>query len=637
MSTPRPSPAHREDRSPAKPQHVLNGRYELGELIGRGGMADVHRGVDTLLGRTVAVKILRADLARDPQFQARFKREAQAVAALNHPSIVAIYDTGEFEVPGDSGESVPVPYIVMEFVSGRTLRDMVKAKELTIADSVNFTLGVLSALEYSHKAGIVHRDIKPANVMVCGNTDGVKVMDFGIARAMADSSATMTQTQAVVGTAQYLSPEQARGETVDARSDLYSAGCLLYETLTGRPPFLGDSPVSVAYQHVREIPEPASTFNPEVSEALDSVLAKALQKNRADRFQDAAAFRRALRAASNGIAVPEPAAAEAPTDPTDVVPSTGFDGTPAGFLASPLREAGADSGDTAEDTLMAMHAVDDFAEEEALPLGLPPERERSKAQKRRRRAWAATLVIFTLLVLAGGGFWIYSTVNFKAPPPPQSAVPSVSGMSEAQAIQEIYNAKLVPKTNGLPHDKISKGTAIGTIPDAGTSLEQNSEVVLNISNGPSSVTIPQDILGKTESSARDALRQMGMTGVISAKITNSASVPSGLVINTSPSPGAAVSVGAEVELLISSGKVAVPELRNLPKDDADALLKANGLAMSVVEQENAIVAPGTVTHQSDPADSLVEQGKTITVTVAKAPAPTPTPTPTATETKPAKP
>ncbi|MBO1267980.1 Stk1 family PASTA domain-containing Ser/Thr kinase [Arthrobacter cavernae] len=633
MSTPRPSPAHREDRSPAKPQHVLNGRYEVGELIGRGGMADVHRGVDTLLGRTIAVKILRADLARDPQFQARFKREAQAVAALNHPSIVAIYDTGEFEVPGDSGESVPVPFIVMEFVRGRTLRDMARAKELSIADSVNFALGVLSALEYSHKAGIVHRDIKPANVMVCEDTDDVKVMDFGIARAMADSAATMTQTQAVVGTAQYLSPEQARGEAVDARSDLYSAGCLLYETLTGRPPFLGDSPVSVAYQHVREIPEPASTFNPEVSEALDSVLAKALQKNRSDRFQDAAAFRRALRAASNGIAVPEPAAAEAPTDPTDVVPSAGLNGTSAGFLASPSHEAGAEAGDTAEDTLLAMHAVDDFADEEALPLGLPPERERSKAQKRRRRAWAATLVVFTLLVLAGGGFWIYSTVNFKAPPPPTSDVPSVSGMSEAQAIQEIYNAKLVPKTNRLPHDKISKGTAIGTVPDAGTSLERNSEVVLNISDGPSSVTIPREILGKTESSARDALRQMGMTGVISAKIANSATVPSGLVINTSPAPGAAVSVGAEVELVISSGKVAVPELRNLPKDEADALLKANGLAMAVVEQENAVVAPGTVTHQSDPADSLVEQGKTITVTVAKAPAPEPTPTPTATESK----
>ena len=298
-------------------QRVLNGRYELGELLGRGGMADVYKGIDTVLGRTVAVKLLRADLARDPQFHARFKREAQAVAALNHSSIVAIYDTGEYTVSGGPGEDVRVPYIVMEYVSGRTVRDLIRAKELDIDQAIEFILGVLAALEYSHKAGIVHRDIKPANVMVTGESNDVKVMDFGIARAMADSAATMTQTQAVVGTAQYLSPEQALGETVDARSDLYSAACLLFEMLTSRPPFTGDSPVSVAYQHVREIPEPASTFNPAVSEALDSVLAKGLQKNRADRFQDAAAFRRALRAAKNGVAVPA-FAAGTPTDVQDV-------------------------------------------------------------------------------------------------------------------------------------------------------------------------------------------------------------------------------------------------------------------------------------------------------------------------------
>ena len=249
MTTPR-TPSHREDNIPVASQRVLSGRYELGGLIGRGGMADVHRGLDTRLGRTVAIKLLRPDLARDPQFQARFKREAQAVAALNHPSIVAIYDTGEHTGRGRLRGQVRVPYIVMEFVAGKTLRDLIRAREVTIDQAVEFTLGVLSALEYSHKAGIVHRDIKPANVMYCEGM--VKVMDFGIARAMADSSATMTQTQAVVGTAQYLSPEQARGEAVDARSDLYSAGCLLYETLTGRPPFVGESPVSVAYQHVRE-------------------------------------------------------------------------------------------------------------------------------------------------------------------------------------------------------------------------------------------------------------------------------------------------------------------------------------------------------------------------------------------------
>ncbi|NUS35497.1 MAG: serine/threonine protein kinase, partial [Pseudarthrobacter sp.] len=217
------TPLHREDSLPVDNRRVLSGRYELGSLIGRGGMADVYRGTDTRLGRTVAIKLLRPDMARDPQFQARFKREAQAVAALNHPAIVAIFDTGEHQVHDGPGEDVRVPYIVMEYVEGRTLRDLIRANEVSISQAIDYCLGVLGALEYSHRAGIVHRDIKPANVMYCEGTNSVKVMDFGIARALADSSATMTQTLAVVGTAQYLSPEQARGETVDARSDLYSA------------------------------------------------------------------------------------------------------------------------------------------------------------------------------------------------------------------------------------------------------------------------------------------------------------------------------------------------------------------------------------------------------------------------------
>src|SRR5829696_7593364 len=271
---------------------MVGGRYELGDLLGRGGMAEVRKAVDTRLGRPVAIKQLRIDLASDPTFHARFRREAQSAAGLNHPTIVAVYDTGE---EPDPATGVPIPYIVMELVEGTTLRDVLRdGRKILPERALELTAGVLDALAYSHKAGIVHRDIKPANVMLTP-TGAVKVMDFGIARAVADTSATMTQTAAVIGTAQYFSPEQARGETVDARSDIYSAGCLLYELLVGRPPFVGDSPVSVAYQHVREIPAPASSLNPEVSPALDTVLAKALQKNRNDRFQDAAAFQRALR------------------------------------------------------------------------------------------------------------------------------------------------------------------------------------------------------------------------------------------------------------------------------------------------------------------------------------------------------
>ncbi|MCP1411651.1 serine/threonine-protein kinase [Paenarthrobacter sp. A20] len=601
-------------------QRILNARYELGELIGRGGMADVYRGTDTLLGRTIAVKVLRADLARDPQFQARFKREAQAVAALNHPSIVAIFDTGEYSVPGGPGEDVRVPYIVMEYVAGRTLRDMIKANELGVENSIGFTLGVLAALEYSHRAGIVHRDIKPANVMVCADTGDVKVMDFGIARAMADSAATMTQTQAVVGTAQYLSPEQARGETVDARSDLYSAGCLLYELLTSRPPFVGDSPVSVAYQHVREIPDMPSAHNPDVSEALDSVLAKALQKSRTDRFQDAASFRRALRAASNGIPVPAMPPSEAPTDPNDLVdqddPATQIlSSTAVGFLAA----------DQARDEPA------DQPQEEPLPLGLPPERERTAGQNKRRRTWIATLVIFTLIVLAGGGFWLYSLMNLQPPPPAKIAVPVVANMSESQAIQELYSAKLVPKSVREASDSVAKDMTIGTSPTAGSMLDQDAEVVLKISSGPNSVTIPADIVGRTESDARDALRRLGITGDIVTVRTHSATVPIGLVINTGPAPGGAIAISTKVELQVSSGKVLMPQLIGLPLAEAEASLKTNGLPMVVAEQENSEVAPGTVTAQSETFNTEVDQGKSVTITVAKAPAPSPTPTPTPTD------
>jgi serine/threonine protein kinase/beta-lactam-binding protein with PASTA domain len=635
------TPSHREDSLPVDNQRVLSGRYELGGLIGRGGMADVHRGVDTRLGRTVAVKLLRPDMARDPQFQARFKREAQSVAALNHPSIVAIYDTGEHTVPDGSEDSVRVPYIVMEFVEGKTLRDLIRAKEVSINQAIDFCLGVLSALEYSHKAGIVHRDIKPANVMYCESSNSVKVMDFGIARAIADSSATMTQTQAVVGTAQYLSPEQARGETVDARSDLYSCACLLYEMLTARPPFIGDSPVSVAYQHVREIPEPASSVNPEVSEALDSVLAKALQKNRADRFQDAAAFRRALRAARAGVAVPEPAASEAATDPNDHVPAPerapateAFAFTGARFLddapTGRLRTRGNTLGDGSGPPAQAA-SVFEPSEVDELPLGFAPERERTPRQKSRRRAWVTTLVIFTLLVLGGGGLWVYNTVNRPAPAAPKVQIPAVASMTESAALQELYGANLRPQIKRSQNATVAKGTAIGTDPAAGTSLDPNSEVVLNISEGPSVVKVPENLPGKTEAAARDVLRQSGLVGAPSTTLVNSATVPAGLVITTSPAPGQLVAPGSSVEIVVSTGKVSMPELRGRTRAEAEAALKELGLVPNVQEVENAQVEAGRVTDQSDPVNAAVDQGKTITIVVAKEPAPSASPTPTPTK------
>src|SRR5215475_6349350 len=282
---------------------LLGERYELDGVIGRGGMAEVYRARDLRLDRIVAIKTLRSALAHNQTFQARFRREAQSAASLNNPSIVAVYDTGE-----DLTSGVPVPFIVMEYVDGRTVRDLLQEGHRLLPErALEIISGVLRALEYSHQAGIVHRDIKPGNVMVTRNGD-IKVMDFVIARAMSDAQATMTQTAQVIGTAQYLSPEQARGERVDSRSDLYSTGCLMYELLTGRPPFTGDSPVAIAYQHVRENPVPPSRVDPDVPPWADGIVLKAMAKSPADRYQTAADMRADLQRAASGM----PVAAMAP-------------------------------------------------------------------------------------------------------------------------------------------------------------------------------------------------------------------------------------------------------------------------------------------------------------------------------------
>src|SRR3954454_20157573 len=299
---------------------LLGGRYELDGVIGRGGMAEVYRARDLRLDRVVAIKTLRSDLARDPAFQARFRREAQSAASLNHPAIVAVYDTGE----GRTGNGVS-PYIVMEYVEGRTLRQVIEAEgRLLPQRALEITAQICTALDPAHRAGIVHRDVKPGNVMLTPAGE-LKVMDFGIARAVTSTAATMTQTAAVIGTAHYLSPEQARGEHVDARSDIYSTGCLLYELLTGAPPFAGDSAVAVAYQHVREDPVPPSRIEPDVPAAADAIVLKAMAKNPANRYQTAADMRADIERALAGRPVEatpvltEDAATLAPSPATTVL------------------------------------------------------------------------------------------------------------------------------------------------------------------------------------------------------------------------------------------------------------------------------------------------------------------------------
>lgn len=611
---------------------ILNGRYELGELLGRGGMADVYLGKDIRLGRTVAVKLLRSDLARDPQFQARFRREAQAVAGLNHPSIVAVYDTGDSLPDIDSTENTRLPYIVMEYVEGDTLRALVRAGDLSIDHAIEYTLGVLSALEYSHRAGIVHRDIKPANVMVTKEGRAVKVMDFGIARAIADSSATMTQTQAVIGTAQYLSPEQARGETVDARSDLYSAACLFYEMLTGRPPFVGDSPVSVAYQHVREAAEAPSHFKAEVSPALDSVLLRALQKDRQDRFQDAASFRRALRAAKAGV---ELAPAKPPEATTDQLASEIPTKLPASVTVSnseiPDRDNGPETRAMAKvisgGPLTTGEAQDD--EPEQMSLGLLDEKELSKGTKRKRRAWIITLFVVLLFILGGGGFLLVNQLNAKPPAPETVPVPSVTGKAEADALSSIYNLGLKVNVERITSNTVRAGLVIDTNPAEGTSVTLGSTVALRVSNGPSSIIIPDTLLKMTEAQARDALRQLGLQPNNTNQIDDPL-IPQGQMVSTSPAIGQSVAPNTKVDLNIATGKVKLPALYGKTKDEATQALKAASptLVANFTEEENSQVAPGNVTSQTPQTDSEVALGSTVNIVIAKAPTPPTTAPPT---------
>ncbi|MBL0706978.1 Stk1 family PASTA domain-containing Ser/Thr kinase [Sinomonas cellulolyticus] len=635
---------------------VLSGRYELGELIGRGGMADVFEGRDLRLGRAVAVKMLRPDMARDGQFRARFEREARAVAGLNHPAIVAVFDTGEHNAEPLSPHSVAVPYIIMELVTGKTLREVIREGGVTVDEAVDYVLGVLSALEYSHRQGVIHRDIKPANVMLCSTPGEVKVMDFGIARATADSAATMTQTQAVVGTAQYLSPEQAQGEVVDARSDLYSAGCLLYELLTGRPPFIGESPVSLALQHVRSAAPPASEFNPAVTDALQSVIDRALEKDPNDRFPSAAAFQRALRAARAGVALP-------PRRSTDAV-SAGDDGAPTeavGLLAAGAAAAGAagaaggaagaagraglagaaepdaEAGkQTADGDRPASSHLGDTGEIPLVAAAAPGliefddarDDERERRRRGRRRTWIVALIIAALLLATGGGILLYTYMNQPAAVQ-MIEVPSVANMSETEAALKLQGLGLQPSIDRPKDATVPKGKAIRTVPDAGTRLAPGSSISLQISDGPASATIPDSIIGATEIGARSALEGLGLKVKAKSVLANDPKAPRGTVTATNPGVGQTVAIGSEVELTVSTGKVDVPDVRGKSLDAAQKALSDLGLTTTVQQQDNAVVAPGTVTDQSPASPGTVDQGGTVVLTVAQAPPPPPpAPSPT---------
>lgn len=569
---------------------ILSGRYEVGELIGRGGMAEVHIGHDSRLGRTVAIKILRSDLARDPSFQARFRREAQAAASLNHPAIVAVYDTGEDTVTEVTGAVSHVPFIVMEYVEGHTVRDILRdGSAVPIEEALEITAGVLSALEYSHHAGIVHRDIKPANVMLTP-TGAVKVMDFGIARALADSAATMTQTQAVIGTAQYLSPEQARGDQVDTRSDLYSTGCLLYELLTGRPPFTGDSPVAVAYQHVREIPKAPSTVAPDIPAILDSITLRALEKDREDRYSTAAEFRAAIEAAARGEAV----------DPT--------------LLAAPLPvPVGVPATQVMAQQAPAPQEVAPSWQQQAPEEDLLPDTQDEEESKKKWVWILLTVGLLAALVIAA-----FLLLNNKDRPI-MVTMPNLNGMNVEQAkeelVQEGFTAE--PVINTKTSVDIPKDIFIESKPGRGEVVDASLPVELWFSVGPEAVIMPT-LADMDLAEAKAALEKEGLkVGMVQSE--NSDKIKKDRVTRTVPAAGDEIPEGTVVELWLSDGFMKVPDVASLGVEGAKAELSRLDFEVVEDEEETSEVEAGTLMRQSPEGGELVEQGSTIKLVIAKAP------------------
>ena len=621
-------------------QRVIAGRYTLGSLIGRGGMADVYEGTDTILGRKVAIKLLKADLAADPSYESRFREEAQASARMAHPTIVRVYDTGEESRIDENGTERRTPYIVMEYVRGTLLRDLMHERRIMISEAIGYAEGILTALEFSHKAGIIHRDIKSANIMIT-DTGLVKVMDFGIARAISDGSATQAHTLGIQGTAQYFSPEQARGESVDARTDLYSTGVVLYEMLAGRPPFTGETAVSVAYQHVSEAVTPPSTFNPEISAALDQVVLQALAKDRNERFQSAEDFRDHLLAASIASATAPVTVVEPLPEPESGLPEepelVSFEdllnepepvdepviASEPETLPEPATElipepvAFAETSDTNPFATIGV----EFENIEEGGEYKPTKTRSTTSRPSPGTLWGVgtgvSVVLVGLLVwifgFGGGGF-----VNFH-PTEGGKAVVDVVGKSFEDAKAQIEAQGLVTTESFEISDTVETNFVIRTDPPAGTKVADGTMVTIYVSTGKNQITVP-NISGMTEEEAKMALENAKLT-LGSITEGTSPTVAKGQVLSTDPIAGSKIAEGSPVNLIISNGQVLVPNVVGKGLSEAIRLLGSPDVALTVTKSSqqpctnNAEPQGVIVLGQSIPA-GLTDAGSEITIYVA---------------------
>ncbi|WP_035879195.1 Stk1 family PASTA domain-containing Ser/Thr kinase [Cryobacterium sp. MLB-32] len=540
-------------------------------------MSDVHIGTDSRLGRTVAIKLLKSSLAADPAFRTRFRQEAQAAARMAHPTIVRVFDAGEETVTDDNGTVSQVPFIVMEHVDGRLLKDIIREGPIDAVESVRIIDGVLTALEYSHRAGVVHRDIKPGNIMIT-KSGQVKVMDFGIARAISDSSTTVAQTTAILGTASYFSPEQAKGESVDARTDLYSTGVVLFEMLTGRAPFLGDTPVAVAYQHVSETPVKPSSLNAKVSPALDYVVAHALAKNRFARYQSAVEFRNDVHTAGEGHIPTGRAADEA---------GGGL------FGSAPTLESG------------SVLAIKQLSEDQTMV----------RTQRRPPVIWVWAGIVAVVVIVISVMFWVYTLKPSTEIPDNSRRVPVLTGQTYDEAQNNLLDLDLAATKAEEASATVPADGVIRTVPAAGTTVHPAEVIKVYVSTGAVPVTVPNVV----NQSIADAQAAIEAAGLVSGSVTreNSPTVAADVVMSTDPAAEAAEVAGVTVDFVVSSGLVALRDMTGQALSAATDLLGGDTLRLVVTQPEPDYTckqAPGSpVTNQSlAPGD--VPQNSEITLT-----------------------
>ncbi|MDH6235460.1 Stk1 family PASTA domain-containing Ser/Thr kinase [Cryobacterium sp. CG_9.6] len=524
---------------------LLAGRYRVGALIGRGGMSDVHIGTDSRLGRTVAIKLLKSSLAADPAFRTRFRQEAQAAARMAHPTIVRVFDAGEETVTDESGEVSQVPFIVMEHVDGRLLKDIIREGPIDSVESVRIIDGVLTALEYSHRAGVVHRDIKPGNIMIT-KAGQVKVMDFGIARAISDSSTTVAQTTAILGTASYFSPEQAKGESVDARTDLYSTGVVLFEMLTGRTPFRGDTPVAVAYQHVSEKPVKPSSVNPKVSPALDYVVARALAKDRFARYQSAVEFRADVSTAGQG---------HIPTGRSADDAGAGL------FGLAPTLESG------------SVLAIKQLTEDPTMV----------RTQRRPPVMWVWAGIVAVVIIVISVMFWVYTLTPSTEIPDNSRRIPLLTSQTYDEAQNILLDLDLAATQAEESSPTVPAGEVIRTVPPVGTVVQPAEVIKVFVSTGAVPVAVP-NVLNQPIADAQAAVEAVGL---VSGSVTteNSPTVAPDIVISTDPAPDAAETEGVTVNFVVSSGLVTLADMTGQSLNAASDLVSGSTLLLVVTDSQ----------------------------------------------------